>query len=87
MVESFMTTNDVSGYNKLYKHQWVTSTNALPLTISEKLSKMCSKRWGWHFIPHENMDYSRENWFQDQTLILTFESKWDLIHAKLRVSL
>jgi hypothetical protein len=31
------------------------------------------------------MNYSNEDWYKDQTLILTFESKWDLIHAKLRI--
>ncbi len=76
-----------SGYNKIFKYEWVTHTNALPMTVSELLSKMCSRKWGWHFVPHRNMNYAQDDWYKNQTLILTFESKWDLIHAKFRVSL
>lgn len=74
------------GYNKIFKYQWTTSTYALPMSTSHKLDKMCVGKWGWHFIPHKNMNYSRENWYEDQTLVLTFQNKWDFIHARLRVS-
>jgi len=75
-----------SGYNKIFKYQWTTPVYGLPMDIHNALDKICKGRWGWHFIPHENINYSRENWYEDQTLVITFENKWDLIHARLRVS-
>lgn len=78
---------DDCGYNCIYKHQWKTITNALPMTAINKIHSIVDKRWGWHFIPHKNMDYSKEDWYENQTLILTFENKMDLILAKLLVTL
>lgn len=75
------------GYNKIFKYQWATSTYALPMTVSDKIQSFVRGRWGWHFIPHENMDYNRENWYENQTLILSFENKWDLVQARLSVKL
>lgn len=77
---------DDCGYNKIYKHQWKTFTNALPMTAVSEIHNLVRKRWGWHFLPHKNMDYGREDWYKDQTLYLTFESKMDLILAKMLVS-
>ncbi len=74
------------GYNFIYKFAWKTQTNALPMTAVNKIQNIVKKRWGWHFRPHANMDYSKEDWYENQTLYLTFESKMDLVLAKLLVT-
>lgn len=90
MAESFNYTTsslpDDCGYNKIFKYQWKTTTYALPMTSVNEIHRLVKKRWGWHFIPHKNMDYSRDDWYLNQTLYLTFENKMDLILAKLLVS-
>lgn len=74
------------GYNHIFKYQWNCAPKyGLSGVAVEELKKICRKKFGWHFLPHKNMNYSNEDWYKDQTLILTFESKWDLIHAKLRI--
>jgi len=84
---SFDKLPDDIGYNNIYKYQWTTTTNAIPMSAVTKIQNIVSKRWGWHFIPHENMDYSRDDWFENQTLIVSFESKLDLVLTKLMISL
>lgn len=92
MVDHSMTTrlidhSETSGYNKIYRHQWRTFTNALPMIVHDHLNILTEGRpWGWYFIPHENMDYRDPNWFENQTLILSFDDEYDLIQAKLEVS-
>lgn len=76
-----------SGYNKIYEHQWVTHVNALPMSAIEVMDKVCLNKYGWHFTPHKDMDYSRDDWYKDQSLILTFESKIDLLVSKLTITL
>lgn len=78
---------DDCGYNKIYQYQWRTTQYALPMTSTNKISNLVEGRWGWHFLPHKNIDYSRENWFEDQTLIISFEKKMDLILCKLLVDI
>ena len=78
---------DDCGYNKIFKHQWTTNTNAIPLTAVNHIRDLINGKFGWHFVPHKNMDYSREDWFKDQTLVITFESKLDLILSKLTTTL
>lgn len=79
--------NKPERYNKIYRHQWRTSVYALPQIVWQKLDKICTKDWGYHFIPHAVMDYSRPNWYEDQTLYLTFQDYDDLINAKLSLDL
>lgn len=90
MAESFNYSDhplpDGVGYNHIYKHQWKTTTNALPMTAVTEIQNIVRKRWGWHFTPHRNMDYSKDDWYKNQTLHITFESKMDLVLAKLLVS-
>lgn len=45
-----------------------------------------TRKWGWVFKPHKNMDYHRTDWYKDQTLILTFEDQADLIQTKLELA-
>lgn len=76
-----------SGYNKIYKYQWRTRTNSLPMHVLEIITKSTNgRRWGWFFMPHENMDYNSPNWYENQTLVLSFEDQADLVQAKLEVS-
>jgi hypothetical protein len=51
------------------------------------MDSICVGKWGWYFIPHKNMRWEREDWYKDQTLILTFEDKHDLARCKLSVDL
>ena len=78
---------DDCGYNKIYQYQWRTTQYAMPMTSTNNISNLVEGRWGWHFLPHKNMDYSRENWFEDQTLVISFEKKMDLILCKLLVDI
>jgi hypothetical protein len=74
---------ETSGYNKMYRHQWRTNMCALPGHWIAQIEKLITGNWGWHFIPHKNMDYRRENWYEDQTLFITFEKQEDLIQVRL----
>lgn len=74
-------------YNVIYQYKWKTPVNALPQTVWEKLDKLCLKEWGYYFTPHANMDYTRQNWYENQTLYLTFEDEIDLLNAKLSIPL
>jgi len=75
------------GYNKIYQYQWHTHVNALPMTAKTLMESVCDKRFGWHFIPHKTMNWQSEDWYKDQTLVLSFESKIDLITSKLNITL
>ena len=74
-------------YNRIFRYHWRTSVYALPQTVILKLKELCKNRWGYHFIPHNDMDWEARNWYERQTLYLTFENKEDLIQAKLSIDL
>jgi predicted molibdopterin-dependent oxidoreductase YjgC len=78
---------DDCGYNKIFKYQWTTNTHAIPLSSVNHIRDLIKGRFGWHFVPHKNMDYSTENWYENQTLVITFENKLDLILSKLTTTL
>ena len=80
-------TDTKNRYNVIYRYAWKTPVYALPQTVWQKLDKLCVKEWGYHFIPHTNMDYTKPNWYEDQTLYITFEDKIDLLNAKLSIPL
>jgi len=74
------------GYNKIYQYSWnCAPKHGINLVATQQLAKLCKKRWGWHFVPHQDMDYNRDTWYERQDLVITFENKWDLVHAKLRI--
>ena len=76
------------GYNFIFKHQWKTHTNSLPITaVTEILKIVDGRQFGWHFIPHDNMNYHNDDWYKDQTLVLSFSSRIDLIITKLIVTI
>lgn len=87
MVAASMTTDSGGGeYNKIYMYRWRTCTNSLPMQVTHMINRITEGRaWGWTFIPHENMDYNRADWYKDQTLILSFKHEYDLIQSKLEV--
>lgn len=82
-IHSASTLPDDCGYNKIFKYQWKTHVNALPMTAIGEIHDVSKGKWGWHFIPHKNMNYGKEDWYKDQTLVLTFEKPLDLILSKL----
>lgn len=77
-----------SGYNCIFKHNWrVLGKYALSSTwIWEISSIVGNRRWGWYFVPHKNMNYQRDNWYEDQTLVLSFEEESDMIQAVLQLN-
>jgi hypothetical protein len=80
-------TREGCGYNIIYRHQWRTHTNTLPMHLIGLIDKITGdRRWGWTFSPHKNMNYNSPNWYENQTLILTFEDQADLIQTKLELS-
>ena len=76
---------DDCGYNKLYSHNWITPVYGLSMTLIPVIHDICKKRWGWHFRPHKDMNYHKDNWYEKQNMVLSFESKFDLILVKLMV--
>ena len=57
------------------------------MSAKDLMVELCEKRFGWHFIPHRNMQYEKEDWYRDQTLVISFESETDLITSKLNITL
>ena len=74
-------------YNIHLEHNWRTHVNSLPMNAKEYMDSICVGKWGWYFIPHKTMKWEREDWYKDQTLILTFEDEHDLAQCKLSVDL
>ena len=87
MQDSLQKKDKPSGYNKIYRNQWTTHVNALPMSAIEVMDSLCKKKYGWHFIPPRNMNYAEDDWYKNQTLVLSFESKIDLLVSKLTVTL
>lgn len=73
-------------YNVHYKYVWRTPVNALPMSIKNWLDKKCEDKWSWYFEPHDNMNWHSEDWYKDQTLMLSFNNKYDLVRTKLCVA-
>ena len=75
------------GYNKIFEHQWRTHVYALPLSAINVIKKIALDKWGWHFIPHKNMQWEKDDWFKDQTLVISFADKDDLINCRFSIDL
>ncbi len=76
-----------SGYNCIFRYNWrVLGICALPSTwIYEINSIVGDRKWGWYFIPHKNMDYHADNWYENQTLVLSFSEESDMIQSILQI--
>jgi len=73
------------GYNKIFKYNWITPVYGLSMNHIPNIDNICKKRWGWHFKPKPDMNYHDEKWFEKQNMVLSFESKIDLIICKLSI--
>lgn len=73
------------GYNKVFKHNWITPVYGLSASLIPVIHKICRKKWGWHFIPKKDMNYYDDRWFEKQNMVLSFESQIDLILVKLSI--
>ena len=73
------------GYNKIFKYNWETPVYGLSIGHIPNIDKICKKRWGWYFRPNKNMDYRSEQWYENQNMVLSFESRIDLIIVKLSI--
>lgn len=80
--------SDGSGYNCIFKYNWrVLGTCALPSTwINEINNIVAGRKWGWYFIPHKNMNYQDDNWYENQTLVLSFSEEIDMIQSILQIN-
>jgi len=68
-----LVTNDVQGkYNTRLAHNWHTNELALPWECVDELDEVCEGKWGWFF---------------DETLVLTFENKYDLVQSRFTIEL
>lgn len=73
------------GYNKVYRYNWKTPVYGLSMSLIPVIHDICKKRWGWHFSPKKDMDYNSDQWYEKQNMVLSFESKLDLILVKLMI--
>ena len=67
---------DGYGYNHIFKHQIKTRTYGLSGSLIPQIHKLCEGKWGWHFRPHKDMDYSRTNYPRIKQNIQTKFGKW-----------
>lgn len=76
-----------SGYNCIFKNNWrVIGKYALGSNWLWEISSITEgRKWGWYFIPHETMDYRKDNWYENQTLVLSFEETSDMVQAMLQL--
>ena len=54
------------------------------MSLIPVINNICNKRWGWHFSPKKDMNYGSDKWYEKQNMVLSFESKLDLILVKLK---
>ena len=74
---------DDCGYNKVYQYKYCLNAHGVPGGLIAEMIGICDHKFGWHFIPHANMDWSRENWYEDQTAYISFEDRADLVNVVL----
>lgn len=71
------------GYNKVFQHKYCLHSNGVPGKLIDEMVKKCDHRFGWHFIAHENMNYNRPDWYENQTAYISFEDQVDLVNVVL----
>ena len=86
MDEGLKLPNDC-GYNKIFKHNWVTPVYGLSMSLIPTIHKLCRKKWGWHFRPQQDIDYRSDQWYEKQNMVLSFDSQFDLIIVKLSIDI
>jgi hypothetical protein len=78
---------DTCGYNKIFRHNWVTPVYGLSQVLIPVIHNICKANWGWHFKPHKDMNYHSDQWYEKQSMVLSFESQIDLIIVKLSIDI
>jgi len=91
MVE-ILQTNDFEipescGYNKIFKYNWITPVYGLSMSLIPVIHNLCKKRWGWHFKPNPDMDYTSDKWYEKQKMVLSFEDEKDLVFVKISIDI
>lgn len=71
------------GYNKVFQHKYCLHVPALPGNLILEMIHKCDYKFGWHFVPHPNMNYNSEDWYENQTAYISFENQLDLINVVL----
>lgn len=78
---------DGCGYNQVFQHKIQLQGHAVPGTYISWCNDNCVFKWGWHFKPHNNMNYQSETWYENQTAYLSFEDVDDALQAALELNL
>jgi len=73
------------GYNKRFAHSYSINSHSLPGSCVDQIQSIVTGKWGWHFEPHPDMDYGRENWYERQDCYVSFEHLHDMIQVVLQV--
>ena len=56
--------SDDCGYNKKFKYSYGIGQYGIGMHCIQKIANICEdRRWGWYFVPTENMNYHSQNWF------------------------
>lgn len=75
------------GYNWVYAHKFCLNTHGVPGTLIELMNHVCQSKWGWHFVAHDDMNYARDDWYENQTAYISFEDPIDLANVILTAEL
>ena len=78
---------DNCGYNKIFRHNWITPVYGLSIAHIPVIHNICRGKWGWHFKPHKDMNYQSDLWYEKQNMVLSFERQIDLIIVKLSIDI
>lgn len=73
------------GYNKRFAHSYSINSYSLPGSCVDQIQSIVTGKWGWYFVPHFDMDYRRDTWYERQDCYVSFEFKHDLIQVVLQV--
>ena len=71
------------GYNKVFQHKYCLNAHGVPGGLIAEMITKCNHRFGWHFVAHSNMNYYRDDWYEDQTAYISFEDQVDLVNVVL----
>lgn len=73
-------------YKVDFPYRLMCNTNAIPMSAMTKIDKLIDGRWGWNFIPHDNMDWNRDDWYERQDAYVSFENRDDAITVALSIN-
>ena len=75
------------GYNHIFAYKIKLNSYSVPGTYITWANDNCTFKWGWHFVPHENMNWQADDWYHNQTAYMSFEDVDDALQAALELNL